>query len=696
MCRRGSGRCIALLLLMFFATPVVTFAFSNPTSKLPPRFKEWLTKDVLYIITNEEREAFFHLQTDDERDAFIDRFWEVRNPTPGSPDNPYKAEHYKRLAYATQYFGLTTHTDGWRTDQGKVYIELGEPQQRQKLYGLQKLTPMEVWFYQNASPALPPYFYVVFFQRDAASEFKLYSPYQDGPEKLINAAVGPSRQDALKIINDSAGSEVAKVSLSLLTDEPVDMTGQSVSMASDVMLNTIRNFANNPLVKEELAHRRQLLEDVTHRVILPGDYLDAVTVPLRDAHGETNLHYLVRLRRPEDFTIGQTSNGYYYNVEVLAILMDATGKEIYRDEKEVSRNVSPDEMQGMKDRNVGFESWLPIAPGKYKLEVQFTNKLRKTTFRVSRDVVVPDERASALQVSNLVPFDKAEEVPQGAQALVPFSSAGVQFVPMAGNELNVIQGKPLQFFYQVWASQQQKKGTGELEVEYVYGRMGSGTPPSTLRDVIPLTQLDHYGSIVNGKRLPTTELEPGNYRLVMTLRDPASQAKVFSNLVFRVTSAGEHHESWDITDPTAVDNVRSGLTDYRRSLCYLSAKMKDQALRSLEAAHQHAPEKPVYSQRLIEAYFADQQYAQVTALYARGALPQDADEQSVLRVASSFEKTGNVKKALEIMEAASRQKPSSGPLLLGLAEYYRKTGDSARADEVERKGRALMATAPAS
>ena len=106
---------------------------------LPPRFRDWLKKDVVYIITNEEKDAFLSLTADDARDRFIERFWELRNPTPGSPDNPFKIEHYRRLEYATQYFGHLSHTEGWRTDMGRIYITLGEPAQRQKLLGLQKV-----------------------------------------------------------------------------------------------------------------------------------------------------------------------------------------------------------------------------------------------------------------------------------------------------------------------------------------------------------------------------------------------------------------------------------------------------------------------------------------------------------------------------------------------------------------------------
>ena len=56
---------------------------------------------------------------------------------------------------------------------------------------------------------LPPFFYVIFYQREATDEFRLYSPSSDGPEKLITAEVGPTRMSALKILSDGAGRDVA-------------------------------------------------------------------------------------------------------------------------------------------------------------------------------------------------------------------------------------------------------------------------------------------------------------------------------------------------------------------------------------------------------------------------------------------------------------------------------------------------------
>jgi len=95
----------------------------------PPlsRYERWLNQDVLYIIDDTERTAFVSLPTDAERDHFIEQFWERRNPTPGSSQNAFKEEHYRRIAYSDQHFRTHSGTAGWRTDRGHMYIVFGPP-----------------------------------------------------------------------------------------------------------------------------------------------------------------------------------------------------------------------------------------------------------------------------------------------------------------------------------------------------------------------------------------------------------------------------------------------------------------------------------------------------------------------------------------------------------------------------------------
>src|SRR5437868_11495064 len=63
-------------------------------NELKGEYKKWLEQDVRWIITDTEAEAFKHLSNDEERDAFIESFWQRRNPSPDSPDNEYRDEVY--------------------------------------------------------------------------------------------------------------------------------------------------------------------------------------------------------------------------------------------------------------------------------------------------------------------------------------------------------------------------------------------------------------------------------------------------------------------------------------------------------------------------------------------------------------------------------------------------------------------------
>jgi GWxTD domain-containing protein len=86
-------------------------------------YKKWLDEDVRWIITDQEKKAFLSLSNDEERDAFIEQFWRRRNPNPDSPENEFREEHYRRIAYANEHFAAGK--PGWMTDRGHMYIAFG-------------------------------------------------------------------------------------------------------------------------------------------------------------------------------------------------------------------------------------------------------------------------------------------------------------------------------------------------------------------------------------------------------------------------------------------------------------------------------------------------------------------------------------------------------------------------------------------
>jgi GWxTD domain-containing protein len=95
------------------------------STPLPAIYQKWVDEEVAYIIAPEERQALIALKSDSERDEFVRQFWLRRDPTPGTEQNEFKEEHYRRIAYSNVHFA--SKQPGWKTDRGCVYIVQGPP-----------------------------------------------------------------------------------------------------------------------------------------------------------------------------------------------------------------------------------------------------------------------------------------------------------------------------------------------------------------------------------------------------------------------------------------------------------------------------------------------------------------------------------------------------------------------------------------
>jgi GWxTD domain-containing protein len=99
----------------------------EPAPQQPGPWQKWLNEDVVYIISDEEKAAFEHLTSDEDRQHFVEQFWERRDPTPGTPENEFKEEHYRRIVFANKHFRTASGAPGWQTDRGHIYIVYGPP-----------------------------------------------------------------------------------------------------------------------------------------------------------------------------------------------------------------------------------------------------------------------------------------------------------------------------------------------------------------------------------------------------------------------------------------------------------------------------------------------------------------------------------------------------------------------------------------
>lgn len=595
----AAGVLVALIfgLLLY---PQVAKAAKHP--QLPPRYEHWLNEEVNYLITNQEKNVFLGLKSDQERDHFIENFWAIRNPDPNSPGNTYREEHYRRLEYANDHFGSRAAADGWDTDRGMVYITLGPPQQKRAYLNAPELKEIETWFYQDPGSALAPYFSVVFFKPSNAEDFKIYSPYQDGPDALIdstNAINDPKA--ALKIIKTDLGDEVAKLTLSIFPNEPVDLQSGEPTLESDALLNKIRDYRNLPENRDLLGRRRALLEGVTHRVLLGQDYSDLTVMATRDGANQTSIHYLLRLLNPGDFVLGKdASQRVYYSLAVEAQLLDPDGKPIYTDSQDLHDYLNADEIARIRTRALAIDGRLPAVPGKYQLRVDVTNRVTKQSFSQTRGVLVPAFDHS-LGMSQVV-FSAPAMPQRDYQQTQPFSFSGVRIPVSGADNSEVVSGNPLRVIYQLWeepGNPVSLKGKA-LNVSYMIGQLGVPTKKEQEQSV-DRSGFDLQGNLLMGTDLPTSDLHPGNYRLVIHVTDPESNESTSQAINFRVVGE-DRHPLWNLTAASYTNSVDSAVNLYRRGLCALAQQQPQVAVTYLrQAVDAGTPDAAMYS-ALASAY----------------------------------------------------------------------------------------------
>jgi GWxTD domain-containing protein len=146
---------LAALALLGAGLGVGTVAFaasqqntSASVQSLPPKYRQWLKEDVLWIITPQERTAFLELKSNQERNKFMDQFWARRNPMPNSGENNAKAEHYRRIEFANAHFA-SAKTPGWKSDRGRIYIVYGPPDEIESHPGSGTVKPTDAWRYHT-------------------------------------------------------------------------------------------------------------------------------------------------------------------------------------------------------------------------------------------------------------------------------------------------------------------------------------------------------------------------------------------------------------------------------------------------------------------------------------------------------------------------------------------------------------------
>ena len=680
-----STRAVCLLVVLLLAAGAI--AWASEKDKLPPRYRDWLDKDVVYIISDDEKKTFLRLTRDEDRDKFIEQFWDARNPSPGSPLNPYKEEHYRRIEYANAHFSLGSGTDGWRTDRGRIYVQLGPPAQTMKWIWHGRVRPAELWFYSSKdNPSLPGFFYVLFYQRDEVGDYRLYSPYLDGPTKLVRGAdTNPQAYQLLRNVS----LELARASLTLLTDEPVDTDQFTTSLASDALLTRIRNLPNDRFTKEKLVRGRQLKEVVQAKLKVNPEAMEVLWAPLQGPNGETFVHYAVSLPKKleELATEDKENKQYQLAAEVTVQVRTPDGRQLFQQNMSQLFTFVADQFETLRQSPVSYEDRLPLPSGSYDVGFVFHDPLHQNYYLARQTITVPPP-PTALQLGPLVPYDDAYQSQPG-QPDAPFELFNMRFVPTARREFG--QGENLSVFFQMYLPNAGSNPgpEGKLRLEYTLGSLANAAQRQTLSQEIEVKQFDAHGALLHGKHFLLRDLLPGNYRLVVTVTDPQTNRSSSQTLSFRVVPATLRAKSVTLLNPKFQQDRQTGWLDYRRGVCLAAQNQTAQAIDQFQAALAKNPNLEAARSRLAELFYRQQRYNDVVALLGPSGITKQTDQDTALIFLSSLERTGELKKAIQVGEQTLAVLGPTENLYEQLASVYERNGQAERARQARQEATRL-------
>jgi GWxTD domain-containing protein len=476
--------------------------------RLTPAHRDWLEDEVVYIITEKEREAFLSIEAADVRDRFIEAFWRKRDPNPATIRNEFREEHFRRLTYANDVLGRETARPGFRTDRGRFYILLGEPREIQR-YDREELQPIELWFYSsNPALGLPPSFYLLFFKPRTMGEFELYHPTFHGPTALLidAQARAPSDQRALERLRE-VSVELARASLSFDPAERAYQAGAISSAGTDLLLARIEDLPERLVRTDYLdawrRYGRRVSADYSFNFVPSRSTFALFSGP----GGGSYVHYSIEID-PQNFNLETDADRTRYDtvVDLDLEIRSAGGELVVAKEREIPFELTSSQFEQVQASAIALQAVFPLVPGDFHVSLVARNRVLKQYTVAERELHVPPSGGKPA-LSDLVLGFRTEIVPPGREGEVRPFQVGGQLVHPAAEGVFAL-GETVQVLVQLEGA----GPTDRLRFELV-DALGSAVLE---REVEP----GRYPDGVVVEPLPLTEVsEAGTYQMRASLRD---------------------------------------------------------------------------------------------------------------------------------------------------------------------------------
>ena len=503
------------------------------SKELDSAYKVWLTEEVPYIITDAERDAFLSLQTNEDRENFIEQFWLRRDPTPDTPENEFKEEHYRRIAYANEHFA--SGVPGWKTDRGRIYIIHGKPDDidahpsggqynrtDQEGGGETETFPFETWHY-NYIEGIGNNIDLEFVDTSGSNEYHL--------------STDPEEKDALLYVPGAGLSEL----------ESYGMADKSQRFQRSDGTHLPTNYYCNPGNNDEFSRyelaanifkapppvkNKEMMDLVTARIVrnqLPFDYgfsfvrvtAESVMVPIT-----------IELNN-RAMTFQEKDGVHQGKLNVFLRISTVSGRVVNTFEDPISADFPDSLFQQYLTKKSIYGKTVPLRPGLYKLDMVVKDVQSGNVGVVSTRLAVPRFDEEKLDSSTMILADSIEKVAPRSVGIGQFVLGDVKVRPDLKLEFD--QDRKMGIYLQVYNLKvDQATHKSNYTTRFHITKADKGD--QTIFDMTETAdEFKQFGDELTIETLfPLAGVEPGKYKIELTINDKVANQSLVRSQEFSV------------------------------------------------------------------------------------------------------------------------------------------------------------------
>ena len=507
--------------------------------ELKGAYKTWLTQDVTYIISDDEAKAFRNLSNDEERDSFIENFWLRRNPDPDSPENEFREEHYRRIAYANEHFAAGK--PGWKTDRGHIYITYGKPDSIDShpsggMYnrpieeggGTTATFPFEIWNYR----------YIEGIGENIDIEF--VDTCQCGD---YHFTIDRSEKDALQHVPNAGLTQWEEMHMAKKADRFTSglenlgtgpMSTQNQSKQFDRIDMAAKLFAPPPVKFKDLE------SFISEHKLLTGPVFpfDVRTDFVKVTESTVMVPVTLQLKNRDITFVTKdgVARGY---VNILGKVTTLTHKTVQTFEDTVEITQPAELLDKTLERQSIYWKALPLLPGLYRLDIAIKDVNNPDHMGYyGRGLEVPTYHDEKLATSSLILADQmnlvsSREIGSG-NFVIGNTFIRPRVSPNPATPVSFKRGQQLNFWMQVYnLGIDEATKSNQATVDYQIIETATGA-------VVFEKQLDskdlgaHSDQLTVEKTLPIAGLQPGKYKVTIKINDTISKQEIAQSAPFVV------------------------------------------------------------------------------------------------------------------------------------------------------------------